>query len=264
MLKYFSREYWGLTPSQRDELSKTSSATVSYVLRSLSRVRQTAADDRDRKMKSAEVLREHQVISNMDFLNAQVDFGETEATVEIAKAKIQNLVGNLSKYELHKLIISKTTELGSVTQALMYLENDKNFGYLSYDEYELRKIELDQTKTQNEKELEKLEYKLGKGLLTETEYRKEKATLNREPFIAVESSFDPTKGIHGLTFSFVWNDFWVKTMHEAGYRGKSEEMMDSWFLDICRSAVLVDSLNDNTPREIVPSVVTDGNTKYIS
>jgi hypothetical protein len=63
----------------------------------------------------------------------------------------------------------------------------------------------------------------------------------------VEVHFDkdnPTRGY----FELDWNDDFVGLLGEAGYAGgTSEEIVDLWFNDLCRSVALEAESEDRTP-----------------
>lgn len=64
---------------------------------------------------------------------------------------------------------------------------------------------------------------------------KEKATAQGQPFVEVISvNFDKEKPSDGY-FELEWNDIFVEHLRRAGYQGTSaEEIVDSWFTQLCR------------------------------
>lgn len=64
---------------------------------------------------------------------------------------------------------------------------------------------------------------------------KEKATAQGQPFVEVVNvNFDNENPADGY-FELEWNEIFVEQLRRAGYQGTSqEEIVDSWFTQLCR------------------------------
>ncbi len=65
--------------------------------------------------------------------------------------------------------------------------------------------------------------------------KKAQATARKEPFVEVISvNFDKENPADGY-FELEWNEIFVEQLRKAGYQGTSqEEIVDSWFTQLCR------------------------------
>lgn len=61
------------------------------------------------------------------------------------------------------------------------------------------------------------------------------ATANKEPWVAVlTTQVNPENPKNGF-FELDWNEYFITMLRENGYTGvKEEEIVDSWFSDLCR------------------------------
>jgi len=68
---------------------------------------------------------------------------------------------------------------------------------------------------------------------------KEKATLAKEPYVAILSvDVDDANPKNG-SFELDWNEYFVAKLVKAGYVGKDDsQIVDQWFQDVCRHVVL--------------------------
>ena len=65
---------------------------------------------------------------------------------------------------------------------------------------------------------------------------KERATANKEPWVAVLDTHVNKDNIRNGFFELDWNEYFVLQLREAGYKGDSEEaIVDSWFSELCRN-----------------------------
>ena len=83
-----------------------------------------------------------------------------------------------------------------------------------------------------------LESKLKAGELSHSEYEKECANAQGEPYVNVlDMGIDPENVANGY-FELDYNDLFVKMLTEHGIVGKSdEEIVNIWFNRICRTIV---------------------------
>jgi hypothetical protein len=65
---------------------------------------------------------------------------------------------------------------------------------------------------------------------------KDKATARGEPFVRVINvNFDPENPGDGY-FELEWNQIFIRQLLESGYSGQTEEeIIDSWFTNLCRN-----------------------------
>ena len=81
----------------------------------------------------------------------------------------------------------------------------------------------------------KVETKKTKSKKTE----KEIATENKQPWVKVlNMELDADNPGNGA-FELDWNEYFIKQLHDAGYRNeKEEDAVDRWFQDVCRNVAL--------------------------
>lgn len=64
---------------------------------------------------------------------------------------------------------------------------------------------------------------------------KERATANKEPWVAVLDTHVNKDNIRNGFFELDWNEYFVLSLREAGYIGETEEaVVDQWFQELCR------------------------------
>jgi len=65
---------------------------------------------------------------------------------------------------------------------------------------------------------------------------KERATADKEPWVAVLSTHVNKDNIKNGFFELDWNEYFVLQLKNAGYKGKTdEEVVDQWFSELCRN-----------------------------
>jgi hypothetical protein len=65
---------------------------------------------------------------------------------------------------------------------------------------------------------------------------KERATANKEPYVAVLNTHVNKDNIRNGFFELDWNEYFVLQLKNAGYKGKTdEEIVDQWFSELCRN-----------------------------
>lgn len=65
---------------------------------------------------------------------------------------------------------------------------------------------------------------------------KEKATENKEPWVAVLDTHVNKENVRNGFFELDWNEYFVLQLRSAGYTGSSdEEVVDKWFNELCRN-----------------------------
>jgi hypothetical protein len=65
---------------------------------------------------------------------------------------------------------------------------------------------------------------------------KERATENKEPWVAVLDTHVNKDNIRNGFFELDWNEYFVLQLRSAGYTGDSDEsIVDQWFSELCRN-----------------------------
>lgn len=65
---------------------------------------------------------------------------------------------------------------------------------------------------------------------------KDRATINKEPWVAVLETKVNKDNVRNGFFELDWNEYFVNQLKEAGYQGKTgEEIVDQWFQELCRN-----------------------------
>ena len=102
-------------------------------------------------------------------------------------------------------------------------------------EERLNQVENEKTQLQDEKEqLQTENDKLNETLNAKTP--KEIATEKKEPWVAVlNTSFADPKNPSTGYFELDWNTYFVSSLIEHGYSGRTDEdVVEMWFTDLCR------------------------------
>ena len=75
---------------------------------------------------------------------------------------------------------------------------------------------------------------------------KEQADKDGKPYVEVLSTnIDPERPTEGY-FELDWNDKFITQLVRAGYKGdKQEDIIDSWFTDLCRQMLIIENEKDN-------------------
>jgi len=77
---------------------------------------------------------------------------------------------------------------------------------------------------------------------------KEKATMRKEPWIAVLETKVNNENVRNGFFELDWNEYFIIQLREAGYGFESdpeEEIVDRWFKDIVRNMLEEEGLDTN-------------------
>ena len=95
-------------------------------------------------------------------------------------------------------------------------------------------IEDDKTK-----QIALLELDMKEGKIPDTEYQKQKATVNGEPWVTVLNlGLSGAKALEG-SFELDWNDFFVDNLRTKGYVGHTEDaIVNQWFMEVCRNIAM--------------------------
>ena len=75
---------------------------------------------------------------------------------------------------------------------------------------------------------------------------KEIATENKEPWVAVMNTHVNKDNIRNGFFELDWNEYFVLQLRTEGYTGSTdEEIVDSWFSELCRNLGNVEGIDMN-------------------
>lgn len=112
--------------------------------------------------------------------------------------------------------------------------NDEEYDYamlIKYEDIEQQKHKLELDKKYNK--------------ISEIEYEKQKATLNKEPWVKAISEFRPGDGLSGLAVELDWNDIFIEQLKENGYVGINDDhLVQQWFAQICRTVAEDEGIMD--------------------
>lgn len=65
---------------------------------------------------------------------------------------------------------------------------------------------------------------------------KERATENKEPWVAVLDTHVNKENVRNGFFELDWNEYFVLQLREAGYKGETDEaVVDKWFQELCKN-----------------------------
>lgn len=136
--------------------------------------------------------------------------------------------------EILNLDFPKNTLEKKKAKLAVELAHDKISAY----DFDIGIAELDTPDADSvERALAILEVDHKHGKVDDHNFKKDRATLNEEPWIGiVDQGFDPGKGLNGVYFEFDWNEHWIVYLRMNGYMGMSDDqVVDQWFSDVCRS-----------------------------
>lgn len=65
---------------------------------------------------------------------------------------------------------------------------------------------------------------------------KERATENKEPWVAVLDTHVNKENVRNGFFELDWNEYFVLQLKQAGYKGETDEaVVDKWFQELCKN-----------------------------
>lgn len=147
---------------------------------------------------------------------------------------------------------------------------------LAKAEYELEGEELERAKIdiihgddEDALKLALLDVELKHAKITQTEYHKQLATLNDEPWVTILSiETDPDAPSNG-NIELDWNDEFVVYLQDHGYIGATEELVvDMWLGELCKNIALehysgIGSFDDDVESDGPRKQSTGEEGKYI-
>ena len=116
-------------------------------------------------------------------------------------------------------------------------EIELKYGKITEPVYHRRLVEL--IKDEKQRALATLELDYKENKISETEYSKQLATLNGEPWVTVMSmDFGGNKSLEG-SFELDWNDKFVDKLVTEGYLGPTpDNIVNQWFMEVCRNVAM--------------------------
>lgn len=154
-------------------------------------------------------------------------------TREIAQAEYE-----LEGFELKKrlLDISKD-DLAPIKYAQKLI--DLEFEYKLIDKSTQMRRLVTLIENESQRALASLELDYKEGIITDTEYQKQSATLKGEPWVkVVDIGFGGTSSLEG-SFELDWNEQFTDELQAKGYVGPTpDSIVNQWFMEVCRNIAL--------------------------
>lgn len=130
---------------------------------------------------------------------------------------------------------------------------------ISEKEYEAQKVEL--LPDGMEKHLAAIEYSYKYHEITENEYHKEIATINKEPWGFLFSDYNAEEGT--IEFSFDYNEYFWKKLKADGHPGNDEEeIIDNYIRYCCRNIAQDDNEILESDDAVIPDILPEGFKSY--
>lgn len=174
----------------------------------------------------------------LDFVLNTIAFEEhkDQQRYLLDEAKLMYRYGLFTPYEY----AHKCAELKKELTPKEELRLKYTYGAITEYEYDIQCANLIEDATEKELALNEANFKHNK--ITLVQYEKEKANINKEPWIdVVDHGFDKSKGLNGVYFEFDWNDQWIQYLRLNGYTGLSDEdVVEAWFKDVCNTMYIED------------------------
>lgn len=160
-------------------------------------------------------------------------WGLAGKTREIAKAEYE-----LEGFELEiELLRIKSEELSPAEYGKKAVDIEFKYGKITKQE-QLRKL-VALIPDENQRVLATLELDYKEGLLTDTQYQKQIATLKGEPWVTVLNvGFGGKASLEG-SFELDWNEFFVENLRANGYVAPTDDaIVNQWFMEVCRNIAM--------------------------
>lgn len=96
---------------------------------------------------------------------------------------------------------------------------------------------------------------------------KERATANKEPYIAVLDTKVNKDNVRNGFFELDWNDYFIVQLRQAGYGFEGdpeEEIVDRWFRDLARNMLTEEGLDPNRGAGFINVVPIDKGKSEVS
>lgn len=107
------------------------------------------------------------------------------------------------------------------------------------DKRSREKFRAENIKDEKQRKLKLLEIEKKYNEITEDEYNKSVATVNKEPYVRVLNLEMDEKSPGSGYFELDFNEEFVEYLANNGYEGvEPEQIVDSWFNDLCQNIVM--------------------------
>ena len=154
-------------------------------------------------------------------------------TREIARAEYE-----LTGYELeHRLLEIKKDDL--TENEYLSKQIDLSFKHGKITKAQQMRMLVDLIADPDQKALASVELDYKEGVISDTEYQKQTATLKKEPWVTVISmDFGGKQSLEG-SFELDWNEFFVANLIKDGYQGPTpDNIVNQWFMNVCKNVAL--------------------------
>ena len=144
---------------------------------------------------------------------------------------------DLSGYDLEKeLLLINRDDYSTEGWQEANIKIEYKYGNLTDSEYMREIVNLIQDPVKKALGFLELDYKEGK--IEFFKYDKEMHTLLGKPWVNVlKMDFAPGKPEEGA-FELDWNEHFIKELENSGYLGKPDEMINLWFMTVCKNVAL--------------------------
>ena len=139
------------------------------------------------------------------------------------------------------------------------------YGEIEAKEYDVRKLDImNPNQDSLDYKLALLDLRLIHKDVTELEYRKQKATLNNEPFVEIlEANLSYKKEGSGIDIGLEWNDLFIEELIKNGYHADTqEEVAQLWFRAVCHDIFLEEMIDEDFNSSMINKIKTDNGTEY--
>ena len=107
------------------------------------------------------------------------------------------------------------------------------------DKRSREKFRAENIKDEKQRKLKLLEIEKKYSEITEDEYNKSVATVNKEPYVRVLNLEMDEKSPGSGYFELDFNEEFVEYLANNGYEGvEPEQIVDNWFNDLCQNIVM--------------------------
>jgi hypothetical protein len=138
-----------------------------------------------------------------------------------------------------KSFLKKLLNINKLEENLVESERLKLEAEHLRDEAKSVKLEVIQLKTEAEILKNQAEEKFQSAKEIEEKAKlgpKHEATKNKEPWVGVVQTHVNKENVRNGFFELDWNEYFIVQLKAAGYTGSTdEEIVDSWFQDLCRN-----------------------------
>ena len=160
-------------------------------------------------------------------------WGLTGKARDKAKAEYE-----LTGYELQKQLLDLDKDLYTDKEYTSKYA-DLQFKYDKITKLEHLRVLANIIENEEQKTLALLELDYKEHKLTEQQYQKQLATINKEPWVTVVNmDFGGDKSLEG-SFELDWNEYFVKNLESDGYLGPTpDHIVNQWFMTVCKNVAL--------------------------